>query len=425
MTEISSPVLKAMVFFSFFVYPAIFTIGNNSGVLPIQLVALLILVVTWPFVLKTRAMAPLGVWLIVSLVAAIANISGASDPATLAGKSVGATFLNFAPALAIVGIRASRRKSGLKPVDLITPIAWAIIIHAGFGLVQFLEFRHGSFPLLSLFHNRSFADIQSINTDYVTYIHRPFGIFPEPSAMAASLGPFLLLIFDRLTSVSRPRPLDLIAFATGSALMLISASVFNLAYWPLVVLMILRRRRLYISEIAVGGALLAGFIWVAGSITRDVTGVGANASFQGRLQSIWDGLSLLTSTAHGLAVGYGPASSVSALQQHGYQSVAIYSIAVTQLAELGLLAILVWLSLGRALRGQVGRGWPPMVGWIVAVVGVTGYTALLPIWVFVLLISDGWLHELNAEVVTDESADGSQGSDGDVAPKPVQSQAYA
>ena len=70
----------------------------------------------------------------------------------------------------------------------------AIVLHSLIGLLQLYSFSKDQFPLLFLYVNPSFNSMQEWAEEYALYIKRPCGLFPEPSAMAASLGPWTVLL---------------------------------------------------------------------------------------------------------------------------------------------------------------------------------------------------------------------------------------
>ena len=70
----------------------------------------------------------------------------------------------------------------------------AIVLHLLIGLLQLYSFSKNQFPLLFLYVNPSFMSVQEMYVGYALYNKRPCGLFPEPSAMAASLGPWTVLL---------------------------------------------------------------------------------------------------------------------------------------------------------------------------------------------------------------------------------------
>lgn len=81
--------------------------------------------------------------------------------------------------------------------NLLIGVFFAISLHSVIGLVQQYEYLSEDFPLLDLYINPSFAPLDEGNVSWQTYAYytkRSFGLFPEPSAMFASLGPWMVLL---------------------------------------------------------------------------------------------------------------------------------------------------------------------------------------------------------------------------------------
>ena len=73
----------------------------------------------------------------------------------------------------------------------------AIVLHSLIGLLQLYSFSKDQFPLLFLYVNPSFGEMdtsQAANGALYLNLGRPCGLFVEPSAMAASLGPWVVLL---------------------------------------------------------------------------------------------------------------------------------------------------------------------------------------------------------------------------------------
>ena len=70
----------------------------------------------------------------------------------------------------------------------------AIVLHSLIGLLQLYSFSKDEFPLLFLYVNPSYLSMQEGAEKYARYNKRPCGLFPEASAMAASLGPWTVLL---------------------------------------------------------------------------------------------------------------------------------------------------------------------------------------------------------------------------------------
>ena len=105
----------------------------------------------------------------------------------------------------------------------------AIVGHALIGLYQLYSFAHDEFPLLFLYKNPSFKPMESWSDIYAQYIKRPCGLFPEPSAMTASLGPWVVLLAALVLDARLARGLDwrggrLAAAALGLGVLLMALS---------------------------------------------------------------------------------------------------------------------------------------------------------------------------------------------------------
>src|SRR5690606_36285655 len=108
----------------------------------------------------------------------------------------------------------------------------ATIVQAAVGLWQMHGFSAGYFPLTPLYINNSFLSVQDYATIIYRYIQRPFGLFPEPSAMSSSLAPWVLLwiacmcnlIQLKQTPARWQRALFGTAAAGGLALIIVSRS---------------------------------------------------------------------------------------------------------------------------------------------------------------------------------------------------------
>ena len=106
----------------------------------------------------------------------------------------------------------------------------AIFVHALIGFYQVRSFSHDEFPLLFLYRNPSFKSMEEWSRVYAVYIKRPCGLFPEPSAMAASLGAWLVLLAGLLLDPSTGKrsagggKFAVIALALGFVLVALSRS---------------------------------------------------------------------------------------------------------------------------------------------------------------------------------------------------------
>ena len=111
--------------------------------------------------------------------------------------------------------------------------AYAILVHAAIGAYQVFAFERSTFPFEGLLRtNPAMAMTPDQVATYVAFVRRPFGLFAEPSAMAACIGPWLVIItsalFARRRDGSRRRT-AILALALASGLALVVASKSGLA----------------------------------------------------------------------------------------------------------------------------------------------------------------------------------------------------
>src|SRR5207237_1432836 len=91
-------------------------------------------------------------------------------------------------------------------LELLTGIALATLLHTAVGLLQVYSFSQSEFPLVWLYNNPAFLSVQENAENLARYNRRPFGIFPEPSAMSASLAPWVILWASYLCGVVAGQP---------------------------------------------------------------------------------------------------------------------------------------------------------------------------------------------------------------------------
>jgi hypothetical protein len=77
-------------------------------------------------------------------------------------------------------------------LSLLTGIAAVTLLHAAIGLWQLYSYSNGVFPFAELYVNQSFLSVQDNAETIARYTQRPFGLFPEASAMSSSLAPWVL-----------------------------------------------------------------------------------------------------------------------------------------------------------------------------------------------------------------------------------------
>lgn len=302
----------------------------------------------------------------------------------------------------------------------------AILVHAGVGLYQAYQFSQSAFPLLGIYRNPSFLPLEDVAMDYALYIRRPFGLFPEPSAMASSLGPWLILLMGlMLRRDYRCRMPALARWAGGLALLcgvplLLGARSGYAPLWVACALPILlvypivsaspgRVRSLRIIIMAILGSVLVFIAALFAQVQLGSDAASENDSWQARQQSILIGIVEPSRELFHFLFGFGPGQSATYLQQSAtidllpawyapptVESVsAVWSVLGTLYMETGLLGLAVMIVMVvftvRAIMHSSARllGACVFGAWLVGVTVTTSYFPLSSIWL-VLAVLLGW-----------------------------------
>jgi O-antigen ligase len=276
------------------------------------------------------------------------------------------------------------------------------------------SFARDEFPLPGLYQNPSFKSFITEDPEsYALYVKRPFGMFPEPSAMAASIGPWLVLIVGLLLypklrhGMIRGLKVQLLLAAVGGvALILLSSSGFTV--WLLISLLlvglpalkdrVLRLHRLG-SLLAMSAFVLVGVALVYFSLAHvgSRLDIQENSSWSARLASLVWGLSYLGTSPSDLLFGVGPGQSYLILQSPEASNLlpessgeltvtAVWSVVVLYIQEMGLLgAVALALTLALVLRAIMRSsarllGSSCLLAWLVGLLLTTSYLPMLPIW---------------------------------------------
>ncbi|MFO0910436.1 MAG: hypothetical protein U0794_19180 [Isosphaeraceae bacterium] len=290
--------------------------------------------------------------------------------------------------------------------DALTLAALATIVHALLGLYQMHAFANEEFPLLWLYRNPSFKDMAEWAPIYARYIQRPCGLFPEPSAMAAALGPWLVLLVGRLAGklpglgMSRREAwITALAVIGGFFLMAVSRSGSVVAVIGGALLALLgrsgssnRQRGLTLLALVVASLGVVGFVAAQVSSSLDER---IESSWGLRGQSI---VAAMTGNTEPLTLVFGigagqssPAikrlmSGVAITEEQG--EVAVWSLAASYYMDNGLVGgVALAVVLGAAVRAvlnsaAVAMGLGALLAWLVAVTVTTSYLALPPVWLF-------------------------------------------
>jgi hypothetical protein len=302
-------------------------------------------------------------------------------------------------------------------------LAAAFLINSIAGAIQYLSFAHGGFPFQGFYAlNPTFApwDGEAIQL-FLASGPRPFGLFSEPSAMAASIGPWismtLVLYAIAVSAGMTPSPVLKASLLLGT----ISASVlvaFSQSGMSVIALLGLfgclaavsfdsknlrgfrieesrsnrfRKRSRFLVFLA------AIIVPIAGSqlLTRAASGT-TNTSWTLRFTSIKEGIGLWVDHLGNFLVGIGvgqatrllAVSSTSLIKFYGFVRVeVIWSILVNYVVVTGIFGLVAWLaifaSIVRSIRKSIflkSAGFIIFGVWLVAVVATTSYSTLTPIW---------------------------------------------
>lgn len=284
--------------------------------------------------------------------------------------------------------------------------AVGITAHAVIGLYQVYAFRNDVFPLLWLYRNPSFKDMYSWSDIYAMYIKRPCGLFPEPSAMASALGPWLVLLAGQLAGglpgmrvTGRRRGLAIWAVAGGLVLLVLSRSGSSVAVLLGVVVAVLggTGRAVRGARTAAALAGVVGLFVMALLVFQFSDGFSerVESSWGFRAQSIVTALTASTG-ATDLIIGVGPGQSTPIVRRalsgmprpKDQDDLAVFSLAASYYMENGLLGALALLGVLGAAVLAIGRssaraaGLGALFAWLVGVTVTTSYLALSPVWLF-------------------------------------------
>ncbi len=294
------------------------------------------------------------------------------------------------------------------PVELLSGLAAATLIHAAIGIWQWFVFPSGVIPLLWIYINPSFYSVQ-IHADALSrYAMRPFGLFPEPSAMASSLAPWILfwtayllgLVPLRVQPARWQRALFAAAASAGIFLIIISQSghsaVTLLAVGVFVLAWFVRSRATLGTYLAIVFGSVAGSaaLWLAANslsrrIGRKTLG---NSSWEDRSNSLILGFTEAFGSDPLTALfGLGPGLSAVALYKVS-EFVAVWSVLLTYLYETGIIGFVAvsgiafyLLRTWKASRFNMAFAAIFLV-WLVGITITTSYDQLLSLWVTL-----GWL----------------------------------
>jgi hypothetical protein len=390
-------VSAVLSFSSFFVFPAI-PIGH-TGALTIPLAMAALLAFAWMWRLDASDWRPFA-WmmappLVSGFVVLLVGSALAPDVVPKAILSLAMAFIVVVPARHL--IRAGHGEQFLLGAAL------AVLVQSALGAYQSIAFDRGTFPFAGLMAtNPGQAMTPDQMETYVAYIQRPFGLFAEPSAMAACVGPWLAVMSTALfTGRSRSRRQGAIlalALASGLALVVTSRSgqaapTVAGAAVPAVWAAFSSRRSAFVrgATLLLGvGMVCAATVWLMNNAAARFK-YSENESWQGRLESIQLAVESLQSPEH-LLVGVGPGQSVAhltstALKDRVYGEIgAVASITLAYAMETGLLGLVCMLWVGALIARSIWASRARLAGaacgiaWLVGVAFATTYSQQPALW---------------------------------------------
>lgn len=265
---------------------------------------------------------------------------------------------------------------------LIDGICVAILIHGVISLVQIATLSGGAYPLWGLYQFGNSAHRVSALSGLDSHI-RVFGLFHEPSDMAASLGHWILLLLAWRTGLfslgnlgASRRVLYTTTLVVGALLMCLSFSGHLLVIGTGLLMMLvasmrrLNKRRLlhWIPVVSVFGVLAAVGLGYLIALQRNEAM--RNVSWSMRQVSLVTSFEILRDTSGAeRVIGFGDAGGKTLNALTGYQ---VWSVVAKSLLGFGLLQVIAWVGLlwkaGRSIRSSGSK----VVGWVFLFVLMAG-----------------------------------------------------
>jgi hypothetical protein len=395
-------VVLAFTFFCFFPYPAA-AIGNNTGLQVSEMIAL----ASVPFLLARPPSRAFYAFLILNVPRAVSSFVAVANNSTPEAEIIPKELLSGSLAACPLLLTPWVARRGIFPAVLVA-VAAAVIPHVLLGLYQVYSFSNEEFPLLFLFRNPSFKSMESWASDFALYIKRPFGLFPEPSAMSASLGPWLVVLTGASADPRFGLGRGARRFCGASVLagvVLLALSKSGLTPFVLVALTAVGFNRVREWAGSSGPRALASGLVVsaaaAGGLTYVVSSLSTN--FEARVESSWGLRSMsivagLTANTEPLDMifGVGPGQSTAVVRkllshvplEKGQEDMAVWSLAVSYYMESGLLGAVSLLAVSAVTLRAVLRSSARLIGfaslgvWAAGVTVTTSYPHLAAIWLF-------------------------------------------
>lgn len=409
--------LAGGLFAGFVPYAAI-PYGRSSAVQVSQ--ALLIAAGVLGDRVKRRVLVALTVLLVAPLVVALAasvarhNLLYSSGIGVKASINLSLSIATMVGASAIVELRDC--------AWIVKALSSAIFVNAVVGLYQYTSFHAGRFPLGWMYVlNPTFAPWNADAIDaFLIAGPRPFGLFSEPSAMAACIGPWIGVLVVMLVLVDRGGFAFsagwrwFTALSTAAGALLVAASSSGISLFAIVGLLIVigrlalnrRNARGMLAEGLASRRVLRGLLALMGGAgvvgvlrleSRYGTNGGTiNSSWSLRASSIAYGVNLWLDSASHFVFGLGPGQVPVVMSKfprgfvksYGFvRIVTVWSILIKYIVETGMVGLVSVLSVvGRSLGGVLRAAgqrveWATIfIVWLVGVIATTSYSTLTPVW---------------------------------------------
>lgn len=406
------------VFLAFFPNPAL-PISDQAGLQFNQLLAFAL--IPWILMRRPPLIHVAVVAALMAMVVVCSFISLIADASSLADLSAKMLIVILIAVVVIIPAGYFAERANLHAILLAASIA--VLVHTMIGLYQILSFQNSIFPLPWIFNNPSFASMADDAETYALYVRRPFGLFPEPSAMGASLGPWLIILLGLVLrgsySWTQRRGIFLVTVVTllAGVFLMFQARSGYMALWlacliPVIVYYGLasaqpgfsRIIRVYAGTlIGIVGVVIA-WNYLSSSLNQET--VASNSSWASRQQSLVIAFTAPAGDPIKFLFGFGPGQAPTYLQSNTsanllpywysasetFEIDTVWSVLGTLYMENGLIAVIViggiltaavrsiWRSSARVL------GLSVLAAWLLGVTIATSYFPLSPIWICLAML---------------------------------------
>jgi hypothetical protein len=388
----------AFGFLCFMPYPAI-GIGNNSALQLGNVATIIALLCATVGIWERVSLAIVFLLLTPQCVSTLKVLLVDGGDASVCFKST------IAWAVASLTLIAVQIHAPRHMLSMLTGIAVAILVHAAIGAYQMYSFQSGVFPLVDLYVNPSFLSVQENAVKLARWEQRPFGLFPEPSAMSSSIGPFVILFaaicFDlvklRQAPVEWQRYLFATASVAGTGLIIVSRSGHaapTVAAIALLLVIWLAQARATFKTYAIAGlvfgvAMPIALLFAYNAMSARMSGGTqmGNDSWEERSASLLLGFKAWSERGIATAIfGLGPGLSGEGVKDAS-GILSVFSVLLSYFYDTGLVGLLaIGLVAQRIVRTWRDARLSPVfaaiaVNWIIGVTLTTSYGQLLPLWI--------------------------------------------